>query len=78
MQGTYFADGIDGLIEWPDASLCEIEEYGAEEIPEVAHDRDARFAGRRTAPGNRQRHSVRVCRAEGGACIPCVNDANGS
>jgi hypothetical protein len=33
MQGTYFADGIDGLIEWPDASLCEIEEYGAEEIP---------------------------------------------
>ena len=32
IYGTYLNDGVDGLIEWEDASLCEIEEYGQDTI----------------------------------------------
>ena len=32
LEGTYFEDGIDGIIEWAEGGPCEIEEYGIHTI----------------------------------------------
>ena len=30
--GYYYNDGIDGIIEWENGDICEIEEYGKDTI----------------------------------------------
>jgi hypothetical protein len=32
LSATYWDDGMDGLVEWPDGDLGEIEEYGRDVI----------------------------------------------